>query len=271
MPTKISHISSINTISTESVLNGTEVEHFSTRLLRVSLAIEESRTYWQNFRDDLSKEERTILAFEQRWFGSKSIERVRHLLSEFSHRYDAYPIALKILRQWCPSNLVTRQNICHWHLQLVDPTYRKFTGTFLKERRDQKFNNIERDITVRWLTQEISTQWSIATTQRMATGLIATAADAGLCSQNSGTRILSYPQVTDEAITYWLYFLRHLSFKGSLLDNLYLASVGLSEGFLEQRLKKLPGITFSRMGDLYDFGWQYPDLVSFAQEVSTCK
>jgi hypothetical protein len=87
---------------------------------------------------------------------------------------------------------------------------------------------------------------------------------AGLCSGGSGMRSLKYPTVTDEALAYGLYFLRHLSFAGSLLENPYLASVGLSEGFLEQRLRRLPGLSFSRMGELQDFGWHYPDLKSWA-------
>ncbi len=98
----------------------------------------------------------------------------------------------------------------------------------------------------------------------MATGLIASSTAAGLCAENPGIRSLKYPKVTDEALTYWLYFLRHLSFKGSILDNPYLASVGLSEGFLEQRLRRLLGLSFNRMGDLHEFGWYYADLKSWA-------
>jgi hypothetical protein len=33
---------------------------------------------------------------------------------------------------------------------------------------------------------------------------------------------------------------------------------------LEQRLRRLPGLSFNRMGDLYEFSWQYPDLKSWA-------
>ena len=97
----------------------------------------------------------------------------------------------------------------------------------------------------------------------MATALITCAATAGLCSDRPGTRSLTYPQVTDEALAYWLYFLRYLSFEGSLLNNPYFAAVGLSDR-LEQRLLHLPGVSFQRMGDLEDFGWQYPNLKSWA-------
>ena len=243
--------------------HGVEVCQFHTRILRVSLVAEESRAYWQHLHTDMPKVKRAVVAFEARWFGSKSMERVRTLLAEFRHRYDAYPAALEVLIRWRPS-ATTRQNICHWHMQLADSIYRTFTGVFLDQRRLQLNPSIDRDVAARWVTQQLESEWSSATTQRMATGLITSSAAAGLCTDNPGIRRLKYPQVTDEALTYWLYFLRHLSFQGSILDNPYLASVGLSEGELEQRLRRLPGLAFNRMGELHDFGWCYADLKSWA-------
>lgn len=242
---------------------GAEVTQFHTRMLRVSLAVEESRAYWEHLQLELPREKRAVVAFEKRWFGSKSMERVRRLLAEFNHRYETYPVALEVLLRWCPSDPITRQNICHWHMQLADPMYRLFTGSFLEQRR-QSTPNIGRDIAARWVAQQLKTEWSTSTIQRMATGLIASAADAGLCGEKPGSRILLYPKVTDEALAYWFYFLRHLSFEGSMLNNPYLMSVGLTEGFLEQRLRKLAGLTFNRMGDLHEFDWQYEDLKSWA-------
>ncbi|MBR8839457.1 MAG: DUF1819 family protein [Stigonema ocellatum SAG 48.90 = DSM 106950] len=249
-----------------SMLHGKESHQFHTRLLRTSLALEETRAYWEHLRIDIPKEKLVVVAFEERWFGSKSIDRVRSLLVEFSHRFAAYPITLDILRHWQPSNPTTRENICHWHLQLTDPMYRNFTGVFLEQRRQQPNPNVDRDIVARWVTQQLESEWSAATTLRMATGLIAASADAGLCSENSGKRQLKYPKVTDEALAYWLYFLHHLSFTGTLINNPYFHSVGLNESFLEQRLRNLPGISFNRMGELYDFGWQYADLKSWTRE-----
>jgi hypothetical protein len=205
-----------------------------------------------------------MVAFEERWFGSKSMERARCLLSEFGHRYKAYPVALDVLTRWRPSDPLTRQNICHWHMQLADPTYRSFTGVFLERRRFQSAPSIDRDGVARWVSQRLPVEWSSATVQRMATGLIASATDAGLCSDNAGVRGLKYPKVTDEALAYWLYLLRGLSFEGTLLDNPYLVSVGLSGEFLEQRLRRLPGLSFSRMDDLHEFNWRYPDLKEWA-------
>ena len=264
MPSKSAAPSQTSIPAATAPLCGSEVQQFHTRLLRVSLAVEESRAYWKHVNIGLPKEQQALMAFEERWFGSKSMDRVRRLLSEFNHRYDAYPIALIILSQWQPDDLVTRQNLCHWQMQLSDPTYRTFTGVFLEQRRHQPNQGIDRDVVSRWVSGQLKTEWSSATIQRMASGLIASATDAGLCSKTPGTRSLKYPKVTDEALVYWLYFLRCLSFEGSMLENPYLASVGLSEGFLEQHLRRLPGLSFSRMGELHEFGWQFPDLKTWA-------
>lgn len=253
-------------VTTCSPDHGSEVTHAHTRLLRISLVMEESQAYWENLTPNLGRDCRGEVAFTKRWFGNKSMVRVKRLLTELNQRFEDYPTALQVLHQWCPRDMETRRNICHWHLQLVDPIYRRFTGEYLVKRRYQHPAVIDRDLAVRWVTDEINATWSAATTQRMATSLIAAAARAGLCSDKSGVRPLSYPRVTDDALTYWLYFLRHLTFSGSLLENPYFASVGLVEGFLEQRLRRLPGLRFQRMGELHEFGWQYPDLLTWGRE-----
>ena len=249
------------------VVYGSEFELFHTRLLRISLAIEDSRAYWEHLSLEAPPEKRAITAFEERWFGSKSLDRVQGLIAEFNHRYDQYPAALEVLMRWKPSDLLTRENLCHWHLQLADPLYRKFTGSFLVQRRLSGSPTISRDIAARWVTEQIPKAWSVATLQRMATSLVTASSAAGLCTKKPGTRQLTFPKVTDEALTYWIYLLRNLSFKGSLLENPYFGSVGLSEGFLENRLRQLPGLTFSRMGDLVDFNWQFESLSTWATHI----
>jgi len=244
---------------------GAEIVQFHTRLLRVSLAAEESHSYWQHYRAEISGDLQEQIAFEERWFGSKSMERTRLLLKEFAQRYNAYPDALAVLHQWQPRDPIARRNLCHWHLQFVDPIYRAFTDTYLVQRRSLAEPTINRDTVGRWVSQQIGkNRWSPATLSRMATGLIAVAAASGLCTTKAGERMLIYPQVSDIALEYWLYFLRHATFSGTLLDNPYLRSVGLTEGFLETRLQRLSSISFRRMGDLIDFGWKYSNLASWA-------
>ncbi len=110
--------------------HGFEVLEFHTRLLRTSLAAEECRAYWEHICPDTPSDQRAVVAFEERWFGSKSMARVRELLATFRHRFDAYPMALEVLRRWRPSDPATRLHICHWHMQLTDPLYRACTGAF---------------------------------------------------------------------------------------------------------------------------------------------
>jgi hypothetical protein len=253
--------------SKTSTSYGTEVVKLHSRMLRISLGVDDSRAYWEHWRKDVLKTERSRVAFEERWFGSKSMARVQALLSAFHHRFDDYPEAMALLNHWCPQDPVARQNICHWHTQLTDPVYRKFTGVFLPDRRMQSHATVDRDVVYRWVLQEIGSEWSSATVQRMAFALLTSSTAAGLCSDAIGSRQLIHPQISDEALAYWMYFLRGLTFEGSLLSNPYLVSVGLSEEFLEQRLRRLPGLSFARMGDLYEFDWKYPDLSTWAQKV----
>lgn len=266
MPAKPAKQSS-SAIVEPSYSYGAEVDQFHTRLLRVSLALEESRAYWEHGHSNIPLAERAVIAFEGRWFGSKSLDRVQGLVAEFNHRYDQYPAALEVLQLWKPNDLVTRENLCHWYLQLADPLYRQFTGSFLVQRRLSGSPTISRDIAARWVAEQIPKAWSVATLQRMATSLIAASSTAGLCTTRPGTRELTFPKVTDEALTYWLYFLRNLSFKGTLLDNPYFGSVGLTEGFLENRLRHLPALRFSRMADLVDFNWQFECLSTWVTHI----
>ena len=60
-----------------------EATEIHTRILRLSLGVEDSRAYWENVDLSVPQAERGLIAFEQRWFGGKSLERVRFLLSGF--------------------------------------------------------------------------------------------------------------------------------------------------------------------------------------------
>ena len=77
-----------------------EATQVHTRLLRLALGIEDSRSYWEHVDPAVPDHDRALLAFEQRWFGHKSLERVRFLLSTFAGRYDAFPEDLAVLRGW---------------------------------------------------------------------------------------------------------------------------------------------------------------------------
>ena len=243
-----------------------EETRLHTRLLRLALGVEESRAYWACVDPSVPPAQRSIQAFEQRWFGAKSLERVRTLLANFSARYDAFPEALEVLRRWSGMTPQLRQVLCHWHLQLSDPLYRRFTGEFLVARREAgPQSKLDRDGVLRWVRREFPDRWSESTCIQFASKLLSAASEAGLVSPHRDPRSLLYPKVPDVALGYLLHLLRGLSFSGTLTGNPYLASVGLTEGFLDQRLRALPGITFRRMGELTEFDWEAPSLSAWAE------
>lgn len=102
------------------VVPASENTEVHTGILRLALAIEDSRCYWEHVDANIPAGARARHAFEGRWFGAKSMERVRYLLASFQARYDAFPRALPVLAHWRNMDLPSRQVICHWHLQLSD-------------------------------------------------------------------------------------------------------------------------------------------------------
>ena len=253
-----------------------------TRLLRLALGQPESRAYWEHIDPGVPPPRRAAIAFEQRWFGGKSLPWVRVLLANFAARYDAFPDALHILRAWSGMDAATRQVICHIHLQLSDPMYRRYTGEFLPQRRSAGDGprpmpidvsgqdgggvaHVDRDSTLRWLRQEFPGRWSDATQVQFASKLLSAASEAGLVSPKRDPRTLPLPKVTDAALGYVLHLLRGTRIAGTLTDNPYLASLGLNDGFLDGRLRQLPGVKLRRMGGLTEFDWNAADLPSWAQ------
>lgn len=241
-----------------------EATSVHTRILRLALGVEESRSYWEHVDPSVPVADRALVAFERRWFGSKSLERVRFLLSNFADRYDSFPEALGVFRRWGSMDAPTRQALCHWHLQLSDPLYRRFTGGFLVERRGLRDPKVDRDIVLRWVKSEFPNRWSEATCVQFASKLLSAASEAGLVSKSS-PRALLLPKVPDVALAYLLHLLRGLRFEGTLTENPYLASLGLVGGFLDQRLRALGGITYRRMGQLTEFEWEAPTLTAWAE------
>ena len=172
--------------------------------------------------------------------------------------------ALEVLRRWREMTPQTRQALCHWHLQLTDPIYRRFTGDFLVSRRTGTHPKIDRDVVLRWLKREFPDRWGESTCIQFASKLLSAASEAGLVSARRDPRSLLYPKVPDVALAYLLHLLRGTTFAGTLTDNPYLASVGLTESFLDQRLRTLRGISFRRMGHLTEFNWAAPSLLAWA-------
>jgi hypothetical protein len=234
-----------------------------TRLLKCTLVIEESRAYWRHV--GLGGSAVTARrAFDEYWFGARSLDRIEVLLGSLRARYDAYPAALRVLSQWTGMDPETRRLICHWHLQLSDPLYRRFTGDYLVDRHHRPEPTVSHDLALGWVSRQDPGRWNMATRAQFASKLLSSAHAAQLVTSTQDPRPLSYPRVPDLALSYLLYLLRGVHFAGTLLDNPYTRSVGLAGRAFEARLRSLPGIAFGRQGDLVDFGWSHPDLESWA-------
>lgn len=242
-----------------------EVAEVHTRILRLALGVEESRSYWENVDPSVPASARPLAAFEQRWFGAKSLERTRTLVPNFVDRYDRYPEALEVLRRWRSMDAATRTLVCHFHLQLSDPLYRRYTGEYLVARRVLRDPKVDRDSTLRWVQDEYPERWSASTCVQFASKLLSAASEAGLVSAKRDPRTLLLPKVTDLALGYLLHLLRGVDFAGTLTENPYLASVGLTDTFLDQRLRTVRGLSYRRMAHLREFEWEYPSLSTWAE------
>lgn len=236
-----------------------------TGIMRLALAAEDARAYWSHFVPGEDAKVRQRRAFEERWFGGKSEERIRGILPYFAARFDAFPEALSVLGRWRHMDPEVRRLICHWHLQLADPLYREFTGRYLDERRGGPRAEITRDLVLRWLGAKFPDRWSPNSASVVASKLLSAAHEAGLVSSNRDPRPLAYPRVPDEALLYLLHLLRGVYFEGALLENPYLASVGLAGPVLEDRLRMLAGVSYRRMGALEDLHFEHPTLTAWAE------
>jgi len=246
-----------------------EATTWHSRILRVTLSVEESAVFWQRAGPDETSAQLNVRAFEERWYGSRSEERVRKLHEDFAARY-TYPGAREALARWSSAGMpVEAQRIvAHWHLQLADPLYRLFTGTWLVERRGTGHATVDRDVVGRWLQDTLAGDYSAATRQMFAGKLLTAAGQAGLLTGGT-TRALQFPTCPLEPLGYLLYLLRNVSIEGTSLDNPYLRSLEMVGPRLEARLVEgqLAGWwRYARMGELVEFRWTWPDVVAWRQE-----
>jgi hypothetical protein len=241
---------------TESPREATEIH---TRLLKCALEVEDARAYWAHA-GGADAAAGAQPAFDQYWFGARSLARIEVLIANMRARFDAFPDALAVLHLWPHMAPDTRTALCHWHLQLADPLYRRFTGTYLAQRRAGSRPEVTRDLVVGWVGAQGAERWTLATRIQFASKLLSAAYAAGLVGTNRDPRPLTVPRVPDEALEYLVYLLREVVFEGTLLDNPYAGSMGLAGAVLEDRLRGLPALAFDRQGDLVEFGWRYPSL-----------
>jgi len=236
-----------------------------TRILRVTLAEPECRAYWQHVDLTVPVEKRSAIAFEHRWFGARTMPRVRTLIATLAQRFDETPDALAALRSWRSAPVEVRVLVCHWHLQFSDAVYRAFTGGYLVQRRADGRPTVDRDQVERWVHSTWGERWAAPTRLKFAGNLLTAAGEAGLVAGRTNPRQLVVPRVSDDALTYLLQFLRNVRIEGSFLRNPYLASVGLDESVLPARLASLRGVHYRQLGDVVDIEWSAPNLRAWAE------
>lgn len=238
-----------------------EANELSARLTKCGIEIDECRAWWTHA--DRTGSASLQEMFDGYWFGAKSLLRIEVLARSLRLRFDTYPAALRTLNRWPHMQPETRSLICHWHLQLADPLYRAFAGTFLPSRRLMPASDVTRAMVVDWVGRQTGDTWRLPTRTQFATNALSAACAAGIVVGKRDPRTVTTPPVPSEALGYLLYLLRGVRIEGSLLDNPYLASVGLTESALDDRLRTLPGVGFRRQGDLAGFEWAFGDLESW--------
>ena len=129
--------------------------------------------------------------------------------------------------------------------------------------------DVTRDLVTRWVEQQAAGRWRLTTCVQFASKLLSAAYSAGLLGSNRDPRPLRFPAIDDQALTYLLYLLRDVKIAGTLLENPYLASVGLRDDQLVRRLTKLSALRFRQQGDVVEFGWQFHNLRDWA-EATVC-
>lgn len=234
-----------------------------TRILRCMLAVDDCYAYWQHVEESIPVADRARVAFERRWFGTKSEARVRAIMSDMIARFDAYPEALALLQKLGTVPSTLRPFLCHVHTQLADPIYRRFTGELLPARREQGLTTLDRDTVARWVDGLEAGRWGTSTCIKFASNLIATARGAGLVGGPRLPRKLTLAPVPDVILGYVLYLLRGVRIEGTLIDNPYLASLGVTKASFGSFAARIPGIRFAELGGVMDLAWLEPSLTAW--------
>lgn len=229
------------------------------------LAVDDCHAYWQHVDPCIPASARAAHAFENRWFGTKSEARVRTIMTDMIKRFDAFPDAFALLRgpSAVPAHL--RPFICHLHTQLADPVYRQFSGEFLAERREHGHANVDRAAVARWIDELEPGRWSTVTCIKFASNLLATALDVGLVRGRRDPRPITLPPVPDVVIAYALYLLRGVDIEGTLTDNPYLRSLGVTPSIFPSFGARLPGIRVDALGGHLDVTFRDPSLSSWGR------
>lgn len=193
-----------------------------TGLLRLGLAVEQSRVFCSRAGQESVTAILLQQALREEWFPKASESRSRYLVQQLARRFPpGYRRALS-----APSELQAPL-VCHWHLQLTDPLYRLYTGDYLMERWSSPTQSVNLEGSSEWVRKQALTfGWRPNTVRRLASGLLSSATEAGLCRRGGrDDRELRLPQVGAQDKEY----LTNLLERAGVLTNRsgYLLPVGL--------------------------------------------
>lgn len=237
-----------------------ETTEVHTRILRCMLAADDSAAYWRRVDPALPVQERARLAFEERWFGTKSEARVRTIVTDMVQRFDAYPESLALFQRVGRIPVGLRVYLCHLHTQLADPVYRAFTGEFLPGLRSQGRTTTDRASVAHWVEAAHPGRWSAVTCTKFASNLLATAFDVGLVQGRRDPRQLPSLSPPPLVVAYVLYLLRGVTIAGTLTENPYLRSLGLATESIGRMASSLEGVRVIELGDVAEVSFQEPSL-----------
>jgi hypothetical protein len=215
-----------------------EATEVHTRILRLSLAVEESRAYFRHVDPRVPLDARSTIAISEGWWPGRSEARVRYLVAACAERFDAFPDGLEALRRWSTLDDACARVVCHVHLMLSDPLYRAFHAELFALKR--RGGPLDRDIAARWVETKAPGRWAGVTAKQAAQKLLAATHEAGLVTAKDPREQVEM-QVPDLALAYVLQLLRGVRHGGSALANAYLASMGFAPGdaALRQRLASM--------------------------------
>lgn len=195
-----------------------------TGLLRLGLAVEQSVAFWAQAGTEADLDALVERAHQEKWFPNSSESRNRYLVQQLARRFSPQTRSLLAAQAELSPPLV-----CHWHLQLTDPIYRLFTGSYLMSCWSSPTQSVGLEGSVKWVSnQALTIGWRVNTIRRMASGLLSSATEAGLCRKSGRKeRELWLPAMTSSETEY----LNNLLESVAALENrsLYLLPVGLTE------------------------------------------
>ena len=226
----------------------TEPHFFS---YRVGARFLETKEYIQKVSPDETLSGITERAIREGWFGSKSKDYARRLVSALYSRISEYRTGFALLKNSVDElEPLDLRMILHFQLHLSDPYYRWITGVFFPERRRDGFLFVSVDELSIAFAERVETDVNSVTLRSYSSKILTLARDLGILKGKSKKEFDS-PIVSEKALLYILAVWQSLSlpltdflnfeFTNSVLDRQTLLRIldkGYSRKFWEYQLSE---------------------------------